>query len=49
MSSGASTGVNHAVSPKYLQGYLDVYVYRFNHRSDVTPMFVQLLERVVSV
>ena len=42
-------GVNHAVSPKYLQGYLDAYVYRFNHRSDVTPMFVQLLERVVSV
>ena len=42
-------GVNHAVSPKYLQGYLDAYVYRFNHRSDVTPMFVQLLERVASV
>ena len=41
-------GVNHAVSPKYLQGYLDAYVYRFNHRSDVTPMFVQLLERVAS-
>ena len=42
-------GVNHAVSPKYLQGYLDAYVYRFNHRSDETPMFVQLLERVASV
>ena len=41
-------GVNHAVSPKYLQGYLDAYVYRFKHRSDVTPMFVQLLERVAS-
>ena len=42
-------GVHHAVSPKYLQGYLDAYVYRFNHRSDETPMFVQLLERVASV
>ena len=42
-------GVNHAVSPKHLQGYLDAYVFRFNHRADETPMFVQLLERVVSV
>ena len=42
-------GVHHAVSPKYLQGYLDAYVYRFNHRSDETPMFVQLLEQVASV
>jgi transposase len=42
-------GVHHAVSPKYLQGYLDAYVYRFNHRSDSAPMFVQLLERASSV
>ena len=42
-------GVNHAVSPKYLQGYLDAYVYRFNHRSDSEPIFVQLLGRVASV
>ena len=42
-------GVHHAVSPKYLQGYLDAYVYRFNHRSDSDPMFVQLLERASSV
>ena len=42
-------GVHHAVSPKHLQGYLDSYVYRFNHRSDETPMFVQLLGRVASV
>ncbi len=27
-------GVNHAVSPKYLQGYLDSYVFRRNHRND---------------
>ena len=42
-------GVHHAVSPKYLQGYLDAYVYRFNHRGDSDPMFVQLLERASSV
>ena len=42
-------GVNHAVSPKYLQGYLDAYVYRFNHRSDSELIFVQLLGRVASV
>ena len=42
-------GVNHAVSPKYLQSYLDSYVFRFNHRSDEAPMFVQLLDRVSSV
>ena len=42
-------GVHHAVSPKHLQGYLDSYVYRFNHRRDETPMFVQLLGRVASV
>ena len=39
-------GVHHIVSPKYLQGYLDSYVFRFNHRNDVTPMFSQLLEQV---
>ena len=42
-------GVHHAVSPNHLQGYLDSYVYRFNHRSDEAPMFVQLLGRVASV
>ena len=42
-------GVHHAVSPKYLQGYLDSYVYRFKHRNDEAPMFEQLLGRVASV
>ena len=36
-------GVHHAVSPKYLQGYLDSYVYRFNHRNHADPLFGQLL------
>ena len=38
-------GVNHHVSPLYLQGYLDTYVYRYNHRKDETPLFLKLLER----
>ena len=42
-------GVNHAVSPKHLQSYLDSYVYRFNHRNDPTPMFSQLLGKAASV
>ena len=41
-------GVNHAVSPKHLQGYLDSYVYRFNHRHDLTPMFQQMVGRAAS-
>jgi len=39
-------GVNHSVSPLYLQSYLDSYVYRYNHRKDEQPMFQSLLERV---
>ena len=41
-------GVHHAVSPKYLQSYLDSYVFRFNHRNSTTPMFSQLMEQVSS-
>lgn len=39
-------GVNHSVSPFYLQSYLDSYVYRYNHRKDDCPMFLTLLGRV---
>ena len=42
-------GVHHAVSPKYLQCYLDSYLYRFNHRQDEEPMFQQLLGHAASV
>ena len=38
-------GVHHAVSPKYLQSYLDSYVYRFNHRHDSAPLFGQLVAK----
>lgn len=39
-------GVNHSVSPQYLQSYLDSYVFRFNHRKDEQPMFKTLLMQV---
>ncbi len=39
-------GVNHSVTPKYLQGYLDSYVFRYNHRKDEQPMFSLLLNQV---
>jgi len=41
-------GVNHSVSPLYLQGYLDSYLFRYNHRKDEQAMFISLLERVCS-
>lgn len=36
-------GVNHSVSPLYLQSYLDAYVYRYNHRNDDESIFRTLL------
>lgn len=42
-------GVNHSVSPLYLQSYLDSYVFRYNHRNDEQPMFCSLLNRISSV
>ena len=42
-------GVNHHVSPLYLQSYLDSYIYRYNHRKDEQPMFLNLLNRVATL
>ena len=39
------SGTHHAVSPKYLQGYLNEYVWRYNHREDGRGMFAALLFR----
>ena len=36
-------GVYHAVSAKYLQNYLNEYAFRYNHRDDITPMFLSFL------
>ena len=40
------TGVYRHVSPKYLQSYLNEYAFRYNHRNDVTPMFVSFLSQM---
>jgi transposase-like protein len=42
------SGVYHLVSAKHLQGYLDEYTFRYNHRDDDKPMFRTLLENVAS-
>jgi len=42
-------GVNHHVSPLYLQSYLDSYIYRYNHRQNENPMFLSLLDRISSM
>jgi transposase-like protein len=39
-------GVYHSVSAKHLQGYLDEYAFRYNHRKDERPMFNTMLSRV---
>ncbi len=38
-------GTHHAVSPKHLQGYLNEYVWRYNHRHDARAQFESLLLR----
>lgn len=42
-------GTRHAVSPKYLQDYLNEYAFRYNHRQDEIPMFQLLLNRVLAL
>jgi transposase len=39
-------GVYHSVSVKHLQSYCDEYSFRYNHRKDVQPMFISLLNRI---
>ena len=38
-------GVYHSVSKKWLQGYLNEYAWRYNHRDDPRAMFRLLLQR----
>jgi molybdenum-dependent DNA-binding transcriptional regulator ModE len=42
-------GTNHAVSPKYLQGYVNAYSFRWNHRDEDEPMFLQILSKLPSL
>ena len=42
-------GTHHAVSAKYLQGYLNEYVWRYNNRGDAGPaQFLRLLVRAAA-
>ena len=41
-------GTHHAVSAKYLQGYLNEYAWRYNHRGDPRGMFLLLLLRAAA-
>jgi ISXO2 transposase-like protein len=38
-------GVYHSVSKKWLQGYVNEYVWRYNHRDQDEAMFKTLLLR----
>jgi transposase len=39
-------GVYHSVSAKHLQGYLNEYAFRYNHRKDERPMFDTMLSQI---
>ena len=39
-------GVYHAVSPKYLQSYVNEYSFRYKHRLDERPMFLTFLQKI---
>ncbi len=41
-------GVYHSVSAKHLQGYLNEYAWRYNHRDDGKAMFELALLRAAS-
>ena len=41
-------GVYHAVSKKWLQSYLDEYVFRYNHREGDDPFRVLLPAKAVA-
>jgi len=43
------SGTHHAVSPKWLQGYVNEYVWRYNHRDDGRAMFLALILRAARV
>lgn len=42
---GGIIGTYHSVSRKHLQTYFNEFAWRYNHRDDVRPMFLTLLDR----
>jgi len=45
---GGLRGTYHYVSRNYLQGYLNEFTFRLNHKNDVVPMFRTMLLRAAS-
>lgn len=43
----AIKGVHRGVSDRHLQGYVNEYTFRYNHRDDEMPMFFSILHRMV--
>jgi transposase-like protein len=43
------SGTHHSVSAKHLQGYLNEYVWRYNHRDDDSAQFLSLILRAATV
>jgi transposase-like protein len=43
---GGIVGVYKAVGKKHLQHYVDEYAFRYNHRKDIQPMFLTVLEQI---
>ena len=41
-------GVYYSVNRKYLQSYLNEYLFRYNHRFDTAPMFTMFLRQVAN-
>ncbi len=39
-------GVYHSVSKKHLQNYINEYVFRYNHREEIQPMFYEMISCV---
>jgi transposase len=42
-------GAHHSISKKWLQGYLNEWTWRYNHREDARAMFLSLVVRAASV
>ncbi len=42
-------GTYHAVSPKYLQTYVNEFAYRYNRRNQVNPLFFPLCEQAATL
>ena len=38
-------GTYHSVSRKYLQGYVNEFAYRYNHRNSQEPIFYDLIAK----